>query len=264
MSVDENIARLIAVAKAEIGYLEKETNSYLDDKTANAGDNNYTKYARDLAKLGFYNGNKNGYFWCDVFVDWCFVKTFGADLALKITNQSKGGYGASCTASAGSYKSMGRFYKIPNVGDQIFFTDNGGEDYFHTGLVSKVTSDRVYTIEGNTSTASGVVDNGGGVAEKSYPLNYRMIGGYGRPNYSIIDMEDEDMTVERFKELMKEYRDELQDNDSAKWSKNAREWAVSSGMIAGGGDGKYMWEDFLTREQMATMLYRFAQYIGKV
>lgn len=266
--IEQAIEHVITIARNEIGYLEKASNASLDSDTANAGKNNYTKYARDLDELNVYNGDKNGYYWCTIFVFWCFYKAFGLEKAFAITNQIKGGYGASCTHCVSRYKSMGRFYKTPKVGDQIFFTENGGEDYFHTGLVSRVTSDRVYTIEGNTSTASGVIDNGGGVAEKSYSLNYRMIGGYGRPDYSVITEqnileEDENMTVERFKELWAEMRTELQDNDAANWSKNARDWAVTSGLIAGDGDANFMWHDLLTREQMVTILYRFAQMMGK-
>ena len=54
--------RLLATAQAEIGYLEKKTNAQLDDKTANAGSGNWTKYARDLDSLrSIYNGRKNGF-----------------------------------------------------------------------------------------------------------------------------------------------------------------------------------------------------------
>ena len=42
------IDKLIRIAKNEIGYLEKASNSQLDSKTANAGENNYTKYWRDI------------------------------------------------------------------------------------------------------------------------------------------------------------------------------------------------------------------------
>lgn len=42
------VDKLLLIAETEIGYLEKKSNSQLDDKTANAGSNNYTKYARDL------------------------------------------------------------------------------------------------------------------------------------------------------------------------------------------------------------------------
>ena len=45
--------KLIAIAEAEVGYLEKASNSDLDSKTANAGYNNWTKYARDLYKVAF-------------------------------------------------------------------------------------------------------------------------------------------------------------------------------------------------------------------
>ena len=45
--MNSQIEKLLLTAQAEINYLEKKTNSQLDDKTANAGDNNFTKYARD-------------------------------------------------------------------------------------------------------------------------------------------------------------------------------------------------------------------------
>ena len=38
------IDKVIKIADAEVGYLEKKSNSNLYDKTANAGSNNYTKY----------------------------------------------------------------------------------------------------------------------------------------------------------------------------------------------------------------------------
>lgn len=166
------IERLIATAKAEEGYLEKATNAQLDSKTANAGSNNWTKYARDLDNIGnIYNGKKNGYAWCDVFVDWCFIKTFGVDLAMKLLCQPYGGAGAGCTYSVQYYKQKGQFHKSnPQAGDQIFFTNDGGATSYHTGLVIAVGNGKVYTIEGNTSSASGVVPNGGCVRAKSYNL----------------------------------------------------------------------------------------------
>lgn len=83
-----------------------------------------------------------------------------------------------------------------------------------------------------------------------------------------INTEDDDMDVEKFKELWLEMRQELKDNDSNTYSKEARTWATEIGLIAGGGTGKdgnpnYMWEDLLTREQFVTVLYRFAQLMGK-
>lgn len=174
--------KVIDIALNEVGYLEKETNSNLDSNTANAGDENYTKYARDLRNAGYYNGNKNGYAWCDVFVDWCFYKAWGKTIGQQLQCQT-GNLGASCTYSSQYYKNKGQFHKSnPQPGDQIFF--GIGSNVAHTGLVYKVDKTKVYTIEGNTSSASGVVANGGGVFKKSYPLNYNKIYGYGRPKYN--------------------------------------------------------------------------------
>lgn len=181
------VEKLLNIARNEIGYLEKESNSNLDNKLANAGYKNYTKYARDLDNTIIYNGKKNGYSWCDIFVDWCFVTAFGLKATLEMTYQASKGHGAGCSYSAKCYIDNRRFYVDPQPGDQIFFTKDGGKTYYHTGLVEAVANGRVYTIEGNTSNKTGVIENGGAVASKSYPLNYDKIGGYGRPNYNIID-----------------------------------------------------------------------------
>ena len=178
------VSKVINVALAEVGYLEKKSNSNLDSKTGNAGYNNYTKYARDFDTNypTFYNGKKNGFAWCDIFVDWCFVKAYGVEEALKLLGQPKKSCGAGCSWSALYYQRIPSFYRTPKVGDQIFFRDSTGTPY-HTGLVYKVDNTYVYTIEGNTSSSAGVVANGGCVAKKKYRLNSSVIHGYGRPKY---------------------------------------------------------------------------------
>lgn len=272
------VEKLLSIAIAEIGYLEKRTNKSLDDKFANAGFNNYTKYARDLDKMGVYNTPKNGYAWCDMFCDWCFITAFGLEIAMQITGQPMREYGAGCTSSANYYKRIGSFYKSnPQPGDQIFFTNDGGKTMAHTGLVEKVSGGRVYTIEGNTSSEAGVVANGGAVRRKSYELKYNRIGGYGRPLYNSvpivpsveIEEEDEDMAMspEKFAEYWSEYRKSLQDNDSSAYSEEARDWAIRNGLISGGeklpnGEPNYMWNDLLTREQFVTVLKRFYDFVA--
>lgn len=182
MSFDRQ--KVIDVLLGEVGYLEKASNSQLDSKTGNAGYANYTKYARDLDALGyFYNGPKQGYAYCDITVDWAFVQAYGVDAALYLLCQPKKSAGAGCTYSAQYYKAKGQFYtKNPQPGDQIFF--GTAAECTHTGLVYKVDNSKVYTVEGNTSGASGVIANGGGVCKKSYSLNYSKIHGYGRPNWN--------------------------------------------------------------------------------
>ena len=72
----------------------------------------------------------------------------------------------------------------------------------------------------------------------------------------------------KFKAMWYQLRSELQDNDASAYSAQARTWAISTNLVNGGGklpDGSpnYMWEDLPTREQLVTLLYRFAQIIGK-
>lgn len=116
--------------------------------------------------------------WCDAFVDWCFQEAYGISNAKSLLG---GNFNDYTVASAQLYKNKGAWYSTPEVGDQIFFKNSSR--ICHTGLVYKVTNSRVYTIEGNTSGASGVIANGGGVCKKSYALNYDRIAGYGRPKY---------------------------------------------------------------------------------
>lgn len=49
--------------------------------------------------------------------------------------------------------------------------------------------------------------------------------------------------------------------DDCAYSK-AVKWAQESGVVLGTGDGRFLPDDALTREQMVTMLYRFAIHMG--
>lgn len=167
---------VIDIAVAEIGYHEKATNASLDSKTANSGSGNYTKYANYFDKecTNWYNGKKNGYAWCDMFVDYCFHMAYGHENALRLLCQPEKSAGAGCTYSLGYFKAKGRFYTSnPKAGDQIFFGTSVSNST-HTGLVEKVDSTYVYTIEGNTSDC---------VARRKYYLTNSTIVGYGRPAY---------------------------------------------------------------------------------
>lgn len=166
---------VIAVAIAELGYLEKASNAQLDDKTANAGSGNFTKYARDIDVNypNFYNGKKNGYAWCDCFVDWCFLTAYGYENALRLLCQPEHSTGAGCTFSLGFYRNKGQFHTSnPQPGDQIFFGNRS--ESTHTGLVERVENGVVQTIEGNTSDR---------VARRQYRIGDGSILGYGRPDY---------------------------------------------------------------------------------
>lgn len=175
--------KVIDWALGEVGYHEKATNAQLNDKTANSGDGNWNKYSAHLDSLsGFYNGRKNGYAWCDAFVDDGFVTCYGRAGAQFLLCQPDNSAGAGCSFSAQYFNAKGQFHKsVPQTGDQIFF-GSAWNNVWHTGLIVAVDSNYVTTIEGNTSDQ---------VAKRVYRLNDPNIFGYGRPRWGTPD-EDSD------------------------------------------------------------------------
>lgn len=186
MTITQAIEKVISIAKSEVGYLEKMSNSNLDDKTANAGYNNYTKYWRDIANWGF--GNYQAQYWCAALIFWCFVKAFGKDKAKKLLLHAP--Y-ISCHTAGNFFKQAGRLYAEPKIGDIVLFMKSNGT-FGHTGIVYKVSNGYFYTIEGNTSSAPGVVSNGGAVAYKSYSISGAKSSGhkFARPDYSLVGSAD--------------------------------------------------------------------------
>lgn len=204
---------VLEIWENELGYIEKASNFDLDSKTGNAGSNNYTKYSRDLLKwVG--SPYANGVPWCDIIFDWCIVKACikkcgnekdGIALAKSIL----GGWSAYTPTSAQYYKNMGRFGAEPKIGAQIFFKNV--TTICHTGIVSRIENGYVYTYEGNTSSAPGVVANGGCVRQKSYSLSYPKIAGYGYLDYSENEAEEskENNKSKKYKELIKKLQNAL-------------------------------------------------------
>ena len=222
------IEKLLSVATNEVGYLEKKNGNSLYNKTANAGSANYTKYGYEMHKL--YPATMDyPAAWCDAFVDWCFVQAFGKDLAVKMLHR----FDDYTVNSAGYFKNNKEWYKTPKTGDQIFFTNASG-GICHTGLVYAVDKNYVYTIEGNTSSSSGVVANGGCVAKKSYRLNYSRIAGYGRPNYALAEqtVKPEIVEYEKVEAIL---------------------WELLNRKIA---TNEQLWRDYMNKDTMTTTMDR--------
>lgn len=164
---------ILAIAEAEVGYHEKRSASSLDSKTGNSGSNNYTKYGKELHSIQPGNMDYPAA-WCDAFVDWCVLKTcehfgYGAETARKVLC---GDFDDYTYASVNLYKKEGRWTSEPARGYQIFFGGSG-----HTGIVTRVSGGKVYTIEGNKSDQ---------VKECSYDKSNSNIIGYGMPRYDLI------------------------------------------------------------------------------
>ena len=148
-------------------YLEKATLVYLDDFQRNAGYNNYTKFARDVNSWG--QPGCQGQPWCAVYQFWKLVKVFGLKKALQIM----GGGFYNCQSVTRHAKENGTWKKTPKKGALIIFR-NGA----HIGSVRTYDTKYVYTNEGNTSSAPGVVANGGACRNKKYKLTDSAIDGY--------------------------------------------------------------------------------------
>ena len=173
--------KVLKVAESEKGYMEKSKTavkndrSVLNDKTQGAGSDNYTKYWEDLKK------EWHGQPWCLCWINWIFKEAYGEKEAKKLLCTD--GDWTYYTPTASNYFKKKNQWKTsdPKVGDVIFFKNS--VRICHVGLVVKVDSTYVYTIEGNTSSASGVVANGGAVEAKKYKLSYSKIAGYGTPKF---------------------------------------------------------------------------------
>ncbi len=115
--------------------------------------------------------------WCACFVSWCADKCGYIDAGI-IPKFS------GCINGVDWFKDRGQWIGNsfePSPGMIIFFdwedeSDGGGLDGLpdHVGIVEKVENGRVYTIEGNTSDSC---------RERSYPVGYYEILGYGIPAY---------------------------------------------------------------------------------
>lgn len=163
MTIQESKNKLIQWAQNEIGYCE--------------GYNNWNKYAEKWTKAGGWYAQNQPY--CDIFVDTAFIEVFGLELASKLTYQPIGGFSALCSASAQFYKNNKAWYTTPEVGDQVFFYSGGGIN--HTGIVETVNGGYFTTIEGNSSDM---------VARRSYYVGNSYVAGFGRPNWSMINLFD--------------------------------------------------------------------------
>jgi hypothetical protein len=115
--------------------------------------------------------------WCACFVSWCAEQCGYIDAGI-IPKY------AGCSSGVQWFKERDQWADNsiePTPGMIIFFDwDNkggsGSQDGQpdHTGIVEKVENGMVYTIEGNTSNSC---------AERSYPVGYYEILGYGIPAY---------------------------------------------------------------------------------
>lgn len=173
------IDKIYAVAKEETGYLEKKSNAYLDDKTKNAGYNNYTKYWRDsrlegmMAYYGYpassdFAGGKN-WPYCADGIFWAFMKALGVSRAQELLLHNGAAF-INCETMYGRAVAAKQLISAPKPGTVVLFYNSSGVHY-HTEFCYAVKNGIMYTIGWNTSGASSVIANGGGVCDKRYVIS---------------------------------------------------------------------------------------------
>ena len=165
---------LVNVAKSQIGYQEGSSSSYLSGTVK--GNGNYTEYGR-------WYGLQD--MWCAMFVSWC-AHVAGIPTSVVPSHsytptglnwfKNKGQAYSRATVAAGGY--------TPQPGDIIYFKSSRNQNITnHIGIVTSYSGGTVYTIEGNTSSAT-ISTNGGAVCAKSYSITNTYIVYICKPAFT--------------------------------------------------------------------------------
>lgn len=209
------LEKVIAKAREFEGYLEKSKVAYqtnpncIYDKTSGAGRDNITLFW-EKTRPSF-----QGQPWCQDFIVYCFLDALGKTDAKKAlylddwyeaepwTNY----YTPDWAQNFKDHNAWCQTSKV-QVGYLVYFRNS--TRIHHVGLVIDVTRDEtgygyLTTIEGNTNSESGVVDNGGAVRIKKYritPSGIECVAGYGIPNYIVCESNDDTLPT-----ISKGYKD---------------------------------------------------------
>ena len=200
-----SLKTLLDLAEQQVGYQEKASARMLDDPCANAGYNNYTKYARDVNNWGLEGCQ--GQPWCATYQFWLEAKTFGVDTALKHFCMSRNSYRAyNCFEIYDAFERKGKTSVNPRTGALVVFRHS------HIGRVTAVKNGYVYTNEGNTSALYGD-SNGGTIKIKKYRVGDSTIKGYCLIDYEkaespVTTLEQSESQIQTYPQV-KEYQEWL-------------------------------------------------------
>lgn len=147
---------LIEVARLEIGYLEKASDSMLEDKTANAGMSNYTKYGH------WYGGNGN--YWCQQFVSWCAYMACKLHQKNSFTGWKKVDGRWIYEIDGETQKNRwlhidGRWYVVDGVGYMVTGWFKNSDDWYYLNTDGAMLSGQWVDVNGESYylTSSGVM-----------------------------------------------------------------------------------------------------------
>ncbi|MDO4747902.1 MAG: RICIN domain-containing protein [Eubacteriales bacterium] len=165
---------IVNIAKSQVGYQESGSSSSLSGEVRGSG--NYTEYGR-------WYGMQD--MWCAMFVSWC-ANVAGVSTSV-VPSHAYTPTGLNWFINRGlaySRASVANGGYTPQAGDIIYFKSPRNSNITnHVGIVTSYSNGVVYTVEGNTSSAT-VSTNGGAVAAKSYSINDTYIVYICKPNYT--------------------------------------------------------------------------------
>lgn len=172
--------------------------------------------------------------------DWCACTVSAAFIKAGIASFT--GTECSCGAFITLAKARGIWIEDdahrPEVGDAIIYDwkDTGvGDDttgHNHIGIVTEIAGNRFTVTEGN-------MGNPCKVGRRTMDVNGKYIRGFICPDYRAIAAA----------------------MSASSWARESAYWAAHEGIFLGDGTGEMMWDKPITREQMATILYRTLKLI---
>ena len=184
---------------------------------------NITKYNEWADEESVWFAKVQGCSWCTTFIAWC-IKELAAKYLIKVDDFYCDNKCCWSDHWMDNFKNACRFYYSPQIGDFAFRKG-------HIGIVSAIEPYGVVTtIEGNSNDR---------VEEIRHVTSYWL--GFGRPLWTLI-------------------RPRLGYNSE---TTSAKEFVINQGIYIGRNDGEMHWEDNLTREEMALILYRYWKKFNK-
>lgn len=169
-TTDAAINAIISIANNEVGYLEKRSNASLDNKTANAGSNNYTKYWRDIYSA--YQAQP----WCACFVTWIIQMAilYSGSTVVTTPSSTTTNTTTASTAKVGTYSSIGTWKN--GTTDEIVYADTSRKvkvgsmnPYESTTCIGKLSGSYIliYKIDGTSHYKVGAVEYAGGISSSN-------------------------------------------------------------------------------------------------
>lgn len=184
---------------------------------------NITKYNQWADDNDYWFTSVQGCAWCTTFIAYCIEKSLGK-YEWDLEDFCLDDNCCWSDKWMSNFKNAGRFYNSPRIGDFAFRKG-------HIGIVSAIESNGVITtIEGNCND---------GVEEIRRTTDYWL--GYGRPMW----------------EKLAPWPTVLPEDVQAK------QFVINQGIYIGREGGEMHWEDNLTREEMALILYRYWRKFNK-